>query len=194
MDDALKAARQQIIDNNTTALTTSKDFYYAYHGSPKFDEIHEFIHILTAPGGESSLHKFCRPLNEGTVNVMTELLMVERGEPISTRYPTETCIAKRFINSLSNTSTALPLAFRAAFHSEAGSSNTNQTEIWNFFKEAGTMFMKNTSMPKSFSEKSWSYEQAGTEFMKKTQEWNLKWLSTRLPSILSNCDLLCKCN
>src|SRR5215211_6957474 len=45
----LAIARQQIIDNKTTALTLSSDEYVGLDGGLKFDELHELVHIASAP-------------------------------------------------------------------------------------------------------------------------------------------------
>lgn len=94
IEAAMPTAKSQITINKTTALTTSNDFYIALKGGDPFDELHELIHICSAPGGLSNLQKTCNSLNEGAINVFSEEVAKVKGVKVIPRYPNETLFAR----------------------------------------------------------------------------------------------------
>lgn len=166
-------ARQQIVDNKTTALTLSSDRYIGLEGGLAFDELHELVHIASAPGGLSVLKEFQNKLNEGAINFFSELIAPLAGVTVVTRYTEETPVAKSFVTLLGGDPSLL---YNMTF----------KGEIEPFFRAVGERYVALDKMPsgkpKSFSEKKWTAGQAEKEFRDKTVAWNTKWLQDRLPS------------
>ena len=164
-------ARQQITDNKTTALTLSDDRYIGLDGGLPFDELHELVHIASAPGGLSTLKEFQNSFNEGAINYFSELIAPLAGVTVVLRYIDQTPIARAFVKLLGNDPSALyDITFKG--------------EIDQFFRALGTAYVASgPKMPngkaKSFSEKSWTVGQAEKEFRDKTVAWNTKWILDR---------------
>ena len=93
----MAAAEQQIMGNNTTALTLSDDRYVGLAGGSSFDELHELIHICSAKGGVSPLHEWKLQMNEGAINVFSILTAPDAGVKIDDRYLDETRIVKKLL-------------------------------------------------------------------------------------------------
>lgn len=170
----LTAAKSQIEGNNTTALTTSNDRYTAISGGEAFDELHEFIHICSGQGGESPLMQFQLQMNEGAINVFSELVAPVLGTNVVTRYTNETPLVRKLITLIG--ADGVGKLFDAAF----------KGDVDGFFLAVGTAYValgttKPDGKPKSFSEKSWTAEQAAAEFKKQTKNWSWGWLNQRLP-------------
>ena len=91
---AMPTATSQITLNKTTALTTSDDFYVALKDGDPFDELHELMHICSAPGGMSTLQQSCNSLNEGAINLFSEEVSKAAGVKVVTRYAAETKFAR----------------------------------------------------------------------------------------------------
>jgi len=170
----IAAAKSQIESNNTTALTTSDDRYTSITGGEGFDELHEFIHICSGQGGESPLMQFQLQMNEGAINVFSELVAPVLGTNIVTRYTNETPLVRKLIKLIG--AEGIGKLFDAAF----------KGDVDGFFLAVGTAYVAlGTNKPdgkaKSFSEKNWTPEQAAAEFKKQTKNWSLGWLNQRLP-------------
>ena len=170
----LTAARSQIEGNNTTALTTSDDRYTAIRGGEGFDELHEFIHICSGAGGKSPLMHFQLQVNEGAVNVFSELVAPLVGQNLVTRYTNETPVMRKMV-ALVGTE-GLGKLFEATF----------KGDIDAFFNAVGAAYValgtkKPDGKAKCFSEKNWTAAEAAAEFKSKAQAWNLGWLNQRLP-------------
>lgn len=168
------AAKSQIESNNTTALTTSNDRYTAITGGEAFDELHEFIHICSGQGGESPLMQFQLQMNEGAINVFSELVAPVLGTNVVTRYTNETPLVRKLITLIG--AEGIGKLFDAAF----------KGDVDGFFLAVGTAYVAlGTTKPdgkaKSFSEKNWTADQAAAEFKKQTKNWSLGWLNQRLP-------------
>jgi hypothetical protein len=167
-------AKQQIVDNKTTALTLSDDRYIGLEGGLKFDELHELVHIASAPGGLSALKEFQNKINEGAINFFSELIAPIAGVTVVLRYTEETPVAKSFVKLLGNDPSSLyDMTFKG--------------EIDQFFRAVGLAYVAlgakmPSGKPKSFSEKGWLAGQAEKEFRDKTLAWNTKWLTDRLPT------------
>jgi hypothetical protein len=171
----LVAARSQIEGNNTTALTTSDDRYTAIRGGEGFDELHEFIHICSGPGGESPLMNFKLQVNEGAINVFSELVAPSVGTTLVTRYTAETPVMKKLVALVG--AEGIGKLFEATF----------KGDIDAFFDAVGAAYValgtkKPDGKAKSYTEKNWTAAEAAAEFKSKTQAWNLKWLNERLPA------------
>lgn len=167
-------ARQQIEDNKTTALTLSSDQYIGLETGLKFDELHELVHIASAPGGLSTLKDFQNKLNEGAINYFSELIAPVAGITVVLRYTEETPVAKAYVKLLGDDPSAM---YNMTF----------KGEIDPFFRAVGAAYVAlGAKMPsgkaKSFSEKSWTVGQAEKEFRDKTANWSTKWLLERLPA------------
>lgn len=172
-DQWLAIARQQIIDNKTTALTLSSDEYIGLEGGLRFDELHELVHIASAPGGLSPLKTFQNKLNEGAINFFSELIAPNAGVTVVSRYVEETPVAKAFVRLFGGDPSAL---YNMTF----------KGDIDAFFREVGVRYAGLAKMPngkaKSFTEKGWTAGQAELEFRGKTENWSTKWLLERLPA------------
>ena len=169
----LTAAKSQIESNQTTALTTSDDRYTQIKGGEPFDELHEFIHICSGQGGESALMGFQLQMNEGAVNVFSELVAAATGVKLVTRYTAETPLVKKMIALIG--ADGIGKLFDATF----------KGDVDGFFNALGAAYValgdkKPDGKPKSFSEKKWTAEEAAKEFKSKTAAWNLGWLNPRL--------------
>jgi len=175
-DGWLAAAKGQIEGNNTTALTTSDDRYTAIQGGVQFDELHEYIHICSGPGGESPLMAFKLQVNEGAVNVFSELVAAALGTGVVTRYTNETPIMRKLVALIG--AEGLGKLFDATF----------KGDVDGFFNAVGAAYVAlGTKKPdgknKGFSEKGWDASQAAAEFKSQTANWSLKWLNERLPNV-----------
>jgi hypothetical protein len=171
----LEAAKGQIEANKTTALTTSDDRYTAIKGGVKFDELHEFIHICSAPGGESPLMQFKLQMNEGAINYFSELTASLVGIPVVERYPSETALVRKLVALVGSDG---PAKLYAA---------TFKGDVDGFFRAVGQAYAalgakKPDGKAKSFSEKGWDATAAAGEFKKQVGNWGLKWLNERLPA------------
>jgi hypothetical protein len=173
----LAAARQQIEDNKTTALTTSDDHYTGIEGGAKFDEIHELIHICSGPGGESPQHKWCLKMNEGAINYFAESISPKLGTPVVARYIEETTVTKKLVKLIGD-----PEASKRLFGA------TFKGKIDEFYEAVGAAYRKlgdkqPNGKPKGFSDKAYKTDQeAGKAFKDKAANWNLLWLNDRLPA------------
>jgi len=104
MASALSDAQEQIDINGSTAFTASNDTFYVIKGGEAFDKLHEYVHILSGPGGRSIMKDFSNKFNEGAINYFSELLAesINRVTPgkiqIIPRYPEETNVAKVIAN------------------------------------------------------------------------------------------------
>jgi hypothetical protein len=167
------AAKSQIDGNNTTALTTSDDHYVYIKGGYPFDEIHEFVHILSGPGGESPLHAFKLQFNEGAINYFAVLAARAAGVPIVVRYQKETQVVQALVNLIG--AQGPELLFDAAF----------KGKIDEFYEAAGLAFvnLKDGKRPngtnKAFSEKAWDAATAGQAFKSKAKNWDAAWILAR---------------
>jgi hypothetical protein len=160
------AASSQILGNQTTALTTSDDRYTEIAGGEKFDELHEFIHICSAPGGESALMGFKLQVNEGAINYFSQLAAAKAGVSVVARYTTETDIVTRLVK-LAGPNGPSKL-YDATF----------KGDIDGFFAEVGKQYVANKKF-KGFSEKSWTAEQAGAAFKDEARKWGTKFIQDR---------------
>lgn len=160
------AASSQILGNQTTALTTSDDRYTEIVGGEKFDELHEFIHICSAPGGESALMGFKLQVNEGAINYFSELAAPKAEVSVVTRYATETDIVTRLVNL------AGPKGLSKLYDA------TFKGDIDGFFAEVGKQYVANKKF-KGFAEKTWTAEQAGEAFKNEARKWGTKWIQDR---------------
>ncbi len=176
------AAKQQIEGNRTTALTTSDDRYTAINGGAAFDELHELIHILSGPGGESSLHNFKLQVNEGAINYFSELSAPTAGVAIVARYQQETSIVSRLVR-LIDLSPPPGADGRTKLYDA-----TFKGQVDSFFDAIGTAFATQPTLPngkpKGFSDKKLDPGAAKTEFQSKLQNWSLSWLEPRLPAAI----------
>lgn len=71
-EDAKNNAKGEIERNRSSAFTSHDDKYYYIDGTPKFDEVHEFVHICSSPGGLNKLRKYSNVLNEVLINHYAE--------------------------------------------------------------------------------------------------------------------------
>jgi hypothetical protein len=168
-----EAARSQILGNQTTALTTSDDRYTAIKGGEKFDELHEFIHICSSPGGESPLMNFKLQVNEGAINVFSELVAKLMGVKLVTRYTNETPIMKALVE----------------FAGDEGLSSLYATtfkgDLDAFWNAVGKSYVAlGDKLPngknKGFSDKKWTEADAAAAFKSAAKNWSLKWISDRI--------------
>ena len=103
--------------NKTSAVTLINDRFISLDKGEKFDKYHEFVHILTAPGGKSIGQKEILPLNEGLVNFWTIEIFKSMEEKIVDRYPFQTEFVKTIFKIFEkNNLDYLTLAFDATFH------------------------------------------------------------------------------
>lgn len=174
----LARAKQQIEGNQTTALTTSDDHYIGIVGGEKFDEIHELVHICSAPGGESPQFKWCLNFNEGAINYFSELIAPKLGSQVVVRYPAPTNIVKKMMKLIGD-----PEASKKLFGS------TFKGSIDAFFEALGAAYRKcGDKQPngknKGFSDKAFKTDiDAGKEFKAKAANWSEGWLNDRLPTL-----------
>ena len=173
------AARQQILGNQTTALTTSDDRYTDIKGGAKFDELHELIHILSGPGGESPLHNLKLQINEGAINVFAELTAVKANVAVVPRYVTETGIVSRLVKLIDlhpQGATGLTKLYDATF----------KGQIDAFFDAIGAAFAEHATLPngnaKSFGDRNMDRGAAKTKFQNELVNWSTGWLNPRLPA------------
>jgi|GEM_PF-2293412 len=165
--DWMAAAKGQIEGNKTTALTTSDDKYTAIKGGVKFDELHEFIHICAAPGGESALMHFNLNMNEGAVNLFSELVAPLVGVNLVGRYPPMTNVVKALVASINaQGGDGLGLLYGATF----------KGEVDQFFDAVGDAYVKGDKKPngknKGFSDKKWDAPTAATTIKGYIQNWS----------------------
>lgn len=170
------AAKSQIESNKTTALTTSDDHYTAIRGGAKFDEVHEFVHILSGPGGDSPLFQFQTNFNEGAINYFAELAAKQAQVTVETRYTKETPIVKRLVKLI------------GANGPEKLYNATFKGDIDGFFAAAGAAYValgdkRPNGSNKAFSEKSWTAPAAAAEFKKQAQNWSVKFFEDRTPAL-----------
>jgi len=71
-EEWLEIARHSVYDNEGTGFTRWDSQFVCLENGEKFDEIHEFMHILSATGGDSDLKKFKSSFNEGSINYWAE--------------------------------------------------------------------------------------------------------------------------
>lgn len=174
-DDAwTAAAKQQIEGNHTTALTTSDDRYTGMKGGQKYDEVHELIHICSAPGGESVMHAWKLNVNEGAINFFAEKVAAKLGVAVVDRYIAGTRLVKKLVE-LAGPSGPQKL-YGAAFSGQ----------IKEFFDAVGLgcFNLQNqlnlNGNKKSVTEKGMKAAELATAYHDKAQAWNLKWLEDRL--------------
>jgi hypothetical protein len=164
----LQAAKSQIEGNTTTALTTSDDRYTAIKGGVKFDELHEFVHICSAPGGESSLMHFNLNMNEGAINLFSELVAPLAGVTVVERYPQMTAVVRALVRTVTEGGgDGLGLLYAAAF----------KGDVDGFFAAVGAAFASGELRPndktKGFSDKKWTAGDAARELKKAVQNWSV---------------------
>ena len=171
-----KSAKNTIVGGNVTALTNYNDMYIRLKGGAKHDEIHEFIHILTVRGGESILNDFKSNFNEGVVNYFAEIVSKNLQFEIPVRYPDATPIAKKYVKLLGvqGEQKLFDLAFKG--------------KIDEFFLAVGEVVIKDkdkfpSGKPKGFTEKNITAQEMADAFKAKTKNWELKYLTERLPAI-----------
>lgn len=196
----MAAAEQQIIGNNTTALTLSDDRYVGLKGGSKFDELHELIHICSAKGGESELHEWKLQMNEGAVNTFAILAAPKAGVKVDDRYVDETRIVAKLLKLITkygNENEAYKALYGMTFCGDKSAGYRTQ-----FFNLVGAAYnaipegevegkdkvkqktkVRPDGKPKPMTEKGWSDNQAGDEFMGKAKNWSIKWLEERLPAL-----------
>ena len=179
-------ATLQIEGNNTTALTSSNDRYTGIKGGESFDELHELIHICSAPGGASELHQWKLQVNEGAINVFSELAAPKAGVNVVTRYETETRVVKKLLKIIEGDKKK-PDGFKALYGMTflgAKSAGPRKT----FFDLVGAAYRnlgdkKPDGTNKGFREKNATADEMATEFADKAKNWNVKWLEERLPAV-----------
>jgi hypothetical protein len=162
-------AKQQIESNRTTALTTSDDRYTGLADGLAFDELHELIHICSAPGGESDLMRFKLQMNEGAINYFAELVAPKAGVTVVGRYTEETQVARRLVALLG--ADGVTKLYEMTF----------KGQVDPFFTAVGQAYVARGQY-KGFSEKTWTPQAAGTAFRDKVANWVTKWLLERLPA------------
>jgi len=192
----MAAAAQQINGNNTTALTSSNDRYTGIEGGLKFDELHELIHICSAPGGKSVLHNWKLQLNEGAINVFALLTAPVAGVKEADRYTDETRIVKKLLKMIA--SDGKEKEGYATLYEMTFVGLESETHITDFFKLVGNAYIRKIEItkegkkinvrpdgktPKTGPESRWTANEAGDEFQSKVRNWNLKWLEDRLPAL-----------
>lgn len=198
----LAAAEQQIIGNNTTALTLSDDRYVGLKGGSAFDELHELIHICSAKGGESPLHQWKLQMNEGAINVFALLTAPVAGVKEEERYTDETRVAKEMLQLIKTYGDEKEgykalygmtfcgdraEHFRTEFFRLLGAAY-NAIPVQDVTGKGGVTTKQKVrpdgKTPKPATERNWTDNAAGDEFASKVQNWSLKWLEDRLPSLL----------
>ena len=198
----MAAAEQQIIGNNTTALTLSDDRYVGLKGGSKFDELHELIHICSAKGGVSPLHEWKLQMNEGAINIFAILTAPDAGVNVDDRYIDETRITRKMLKLISqygSENEGYKALYGMTFCGDVSEHHRSR-----FFGLVGAAYnaipdqdvkgkdnkvTKQKVRPdgktlKPATEKNWTDNQAGDEFASKVQNWSLKWLEDRLPSLV----------
>lgn len=170
----LEAARDQIESNNTTALTTSDDRYTAIQGGVAFDELHEYIHICSGQGGDSPLNAFKLQVNEGAINVFSELVAPLVGTPLVTRYTAETPIMRGIVALLGGE--GIGLLYNATFKGELD-------PLFNALGAAYVALGDNNpnGKAKTGREKGLSASAAAAEYREKLANWSVGWLKQKLP-------------
>jgi len=168
------AAEGQITANNTTALTTSDDRYTGITGGAKFDELHEFIHLCSAPGGESPLMGFNLNMNEGAINYFSELVAPERQVPVVERYAPMTKLVRGLVGLVGTEGPAK--LFDATF----------KGDVDGFFNAVGAAYValgavRPDGKPKGFGDTRWDAAAAAAEFKAQVSNWSENWLKQRLP-------------
>jgi hypothetical protein len=167
------AAKQQIDDNRTTALTTSDDRYTGIKGGAKYDEIHELVHICSAKGGESDFHAWKLQVNEGAINFFAEKIAPKLGVTVVDRYVTGTRLVKKLVE----------LAGANGPQKLYGATFSGQ--IKEFFDAVGVgcfnLKEKNLNgSAKNRSEKDMKAGELAINYHDKAKNWSLKWLEDRL--------------
>jgi hypothetical protein len=198
----MSAAEQQIIGNNTTALTLSDDRYVGLEKGSAFDELHELIHICSAKGGESPLHNWKLQMNEGAINIFALLTAPKAGVSIDERYTDETRIARKLVKLAVDNGDesavyqalygmtfveALADHHRTTFFGLVGSAY-NKIPRTDFTGKDNKVLKNQQTRPNGVSlkpatERAWTDEEAGTEFAGKVKNWSVKWLEERLPNL-----------
>lgn len=199
----MAAAEQQIIGNNTTALTLSDDRYVGLEGGSLFDEFHELIHICSAKGGVSPLHEWKLQMNEGAINVFSELAAPKAGIKIDDRYTDETRIVKKLLKLIKehgDENEGYKALYGMTFCGDRAEHHRTR-----FFGLVGAAYnampaksvpgkgenatptlvkmRPDGKTPKPMTEKNWTDNEAGDEFASKVKNWSVKWLEDRLPTL-----------
>jgi len=172
--DAAAIVTKQVDMNKTTAATLSNDRYVYITGGERFDEVHEYVHIMAAKGGLSDLQRFKVQLNEGIINYFAIKLAHAVSVPVVPRYPTETMVVDWLITLLGGEDNAILPLYNIAF----------MGKVEEFFEVLGKQYNSSdrraNGKPKERSEKGISDAEA-TEFMKKMLKcWDLEFIRKRL--------------
>lgn len=198
---SMAGARGQIEGNQTTALTLSDDRYVGIKGGNKFDELHELIHIMSAPGGVSPLHEWKLQANEGAINVFSGLTAPLAGVDVVARYTDETRIIGNMLKLITSAKKENE-GWQALYGMTFGGAQADGHRT-TFFRLVGAAFVdfpvadhtdpKTKTVTKDAkvrpggalkvgSEKTWTANAAGDEFEAKVKNWNVMWLDQRLPA------------
>lgn len=171
IEQAYKEAAEEIDQNQCTGFTTIDDNFVTT-GSSSFDELHEYIHILSEKGGLSSLYKFCTFFNEGCINVFTEELVNATNSNYAIRYPTETSLARRLGEILLND--FYKILFEAVF----------QGKIKEFFDAIGEMYWKLENSINPLPKYRLNAKQQSIFFSTNIQKWNIAGVLMRIDKLL----------
>lgn len=91
-DTTVEAAREKLVSNSARAFTAEKDntIYFLECDERPHDEIHETVHVASAPGGVTSIKThFGDPLNEGFTEMYTKDICLKKKVRIAPAYPNE---------------------------------------------------------------------------------------------------------
>lgn len=198
---SMAGAKGQIEGNQTTALTLSDDRYVGIKGGNTFDELHELIHIMSAPGGVSPLHEWKLQANEGAINVFSVLTAPLAGVDVVARYTDETRIISNMLKLIAGNKKENE-GYQALYGMTFGGAQADGHRT-TFFRLVGEAFVdfakadytdpktkavtkdaavRPSGTLKTATERNWTANAAGDEFEAKVKNWNVMWLDQRLPT------------
>lgn len=99
----IAAARKRLTENASTGFTAESTGVVYLLPSPSLahDEIHETVHVCSAPGGTTRIHTdFGESLNEGFTEYFTKRMCDELGVADAEKYPSEYTFAMRLAKAV----------------------------------------------------------------------------------------------
>ena len=90
------AAADEISRNQSRGFTDYQSRIWLLEGAGESDAVHELVHVLSGPGGESGLRSLNTPLNEGVTQYFTKQLSSE----VTEAYPKETAFVERLVSAI----------------------------------------------------------------------------------------------
>lgn len=170
-----EAAKAEILENKTRALTLPTDHYHqlgatseGIAAATRSDEIHEFVHICSHPGGLSQLKADSNNLNEGVVQLFTHHASAALRVDVQAAYTGEDMYprAQRIAKAISPAS-----LWKACF--QQGGVAALGGDLGEWYKRSNP---NAKAAGKLLDAAGW-----GAEFVAKLKANNSAWLKTRLP-------------